>query len=438
VPATGTSAKAACITSDANMSCFFFFSYATGNDPDANRHKRQFFGDLEARIAAHRSYDNSAPKVGFLDADMVTGTDWQPELARALQTCRVFVYLQDQAYFNFTERPWCGREWRVFHDRLDEHTGRLPAGAQRPPLMIPVVWQILAKLPDAAGAVQFKSRNLGEVYSQLGLCEMKSRQEFNVAYATLVTNLADHIVETANTHRLEPLHALPDFQGIPNPFGPVAPKPPLRAAEKRGPRFVDFVYVVASRDQFEQSRPLLREKSRRCLDGYDQDGIAGAWRPYYPPIEKRVAAIAETLAYDKDLIPDRIDFGDDLIARLQDSKNKHRIVVLILDPWTVQLPEYYTRMREFGEQNFWNCVVVVPWNEDEETQQQTEILRGVIKELFFGLPPDVVRTQVRSTKEFVRDLGKAFLTAHQKIQAFAQVRRVRGAGPESLPVFSGV
>jgi hypothetical protein len=35
-------------------------------------------------------------------------------------------------------------------------------------------------------------------------------------------------------------------------------------------------------------------------------------------------------------------------------------------------------------------------------------------------------------------LGKAFLTAHQKIQAFAQVRRVRGAGPESLPIFSGV
>jgi hypothetical protein len=95
-----------------------------------------------------------------------------------------------------------------------------------------------------------------------------------------------------------------------------------------------------------------------------------------------VAAIAEKLAYDKDLIPDRIDFGADLIARLQDSKNKHRIVVLILDPWTVQLPEYYTRMKESGEQNLWKCVVVVPWNEDEETQQQAEILGGVIKELF--------------------------------------------------------
>jgi FxsC-like protein len=126
-----------------------------------------------------------------------------------------------------------------------------------------------------------------------------------------------------------------------------------------------------------------------------------------------------------------------LIARLRDSKNNHRIVVLILDPWTVQLPQYYSRMKEFGEQNFWNCVVIVPWNEDEETQQQAEILGGMIKELFFGLRPEVVRTHIRSTKEFVRDLGKAFLTAHQKIQEFAKVRRVRGTGPQSLPIFSG-
>jgi FxsC-like protein len=413
------------------MSCFFFFSYATGDDPEATSHKRQFFDDLETQISNHRDYDKSVAKVGFLDAEIPTGTDWKPGLATALKTCRAFVYLQEPIYFNFAERPWCGREWRVFRDRLDEHTRQLGADAQRPPLMIPVVWRIMPQLPDVVSAIQFKDRGLGDVYPQLGLFPMKSRPENNKAYVTLVANLANHIVQMANVHRIAPLADLPPMQDIADPFKPVtAPTPPPGKA-KEGPGYVDFVYVVAPKNEL--------RGHRKFLDGYDDTDDPRLWKPYFPPEQEPVAKIAERLAFKKNLMTDRIDFGPDLIKRLQDSQRAQRIVVAILDPWTLRLPQYHALMEEFGRINFWNCVVVIPWNEDDETRQQSDALDAIVSEIFFDLTPGRVRSQIRSSKDFVRMLAKAFLTARQKIEEYATLKKpVSGPGLRTLPGFAGV
>jgi hypothetical protein len=116
-----------------------------------------------------------------------------------------------------------------------------------------------------------------------------------------------------------------------------------------------------------------------------------------------------------------------------------RIVVAILDPWTLQLPEYYQMMKQFGTKNFWNCVVIIPWNEDDETVQERDALAAVVKQLFFGLSPDIWQSQIKSSKEFVKKLQKAFLTAHQKIEEYKTLndtlKPVSGPGLRTVPGF---
>lgn len=410
------------------MSYFLFFSYATGDDPDATRQKREFYDDLIAQVSKHRDFKAPARTVGFLDADMATGSEWEPELAAALKTCRVFVYLQEQAYFNFKQRPWCGREWQVFRSRLDEYVRALPAGVERPPLMIPVVWQLVARPPEAVAAIQFQHRLLGDAYPQLGVYAMKSRPATTVAYTDLLVKLADHIVCVTNSHTLAPLAGLPRFHDIPDPFAPrVEAQAKPRAATEGGPRCVDFVYVVASRNEIMGLRTVI--------DAYDANGDARLWRPYFPPTDDYIARMAEMLAHKKNLLPSRIDFGADLINRLQTAQDAHRIVVLITDPWTLRVPQYNAIMTAYGARNFWNAVVVVPWNEDNESRQEAATLEGIVKQVFFGLPADAVRSHIRSSKEFVKQLDKALLATRKKIEAYAEFRPVAGAGPRSVPGF---
>lgn len=412
------------------MSHFLFFSYATGDDPEITRHKRQFFDDLVVAVASHRDYAPDMTSVGFLDADMVPGADWGADLGSALQTCRVFVYLQEQAYFNFKDRPWCGREWHVFQTRVDDHVNQLPEGTPRPPLAIPVIWQRMPKLPKVAEAIQFQSRNLGDVYSRLGLGALKSRPEIAGHYVTFVTNLAHQIVTVANAHRLTALNVLPQYQNISDPWVPqIAQQLPPRIRDE-GPRYVDFVYVVATKDQI---RGL-----RTHIDGYDDNNDARLWRPYFPPAADHVANMAEMRAHKRNLIPSRIDFGPDLIDRLQAARDAQRIVVLIIDPWSLQVPECNAIMTTYGTRNFWNCVVVVPWNEDDETRQQASALANVAKQVFFNLREEAVLSQIRSSRDFVRQLEKAFLVAHKKIEDYATFRAVDGVGLRRVPGFSGV
>lgn len=413
------------------MSHFLFFSYATGDDPEVTQHKRQFFDDLIAQVSKHREFNLAAnPDPGFLDAEMRIGTEWEPMLAQALRTCKVFVYLQEPAYFDFKLRPWCGREWHVFRSRLKKLAATLEPTAECPPLMIPIVWRSMARVPDAAGALQFQHRQLGDVYERLGVYSIKSRPENNGAYTDLLVRLADHIVKTASIHDLPPSLDLPSFQDIHDPFSTHGRAQARGGSRVEGPRCVDFVYIVGKKAEL--------RNVRSALDGYDDGDDARRWKPYFPSADDHIAKIAEMLAHKKDRIPNRITFGPDLIDRLQEARTSQRIVVLIADPWTLQIPEYNSVMAKYRDTNFWNCAVVIPWNEDHETRQQAAMLEEVVNHLFSGLPKEVVRSQTRTSRELIKHLEKAFISTHKKIEEYAKFRVVNGTGPRHAPGFSGV
>jgi hypothetical protein len=78
--------------------------------------------------------------MGFLDVEgMPAGTNWDPELRRALGNCQMLVALLSVPYL---KSSWCGREWHAFESRA--RTVKAHAGPNQSSI-IPVRW---APIPE--------------------------------------------------------------------------------------------------------------------------------------------------------------------------------------------------------------------------------------------------------------------------------------------------
>src|ERR1700730_11670164 len=90
----------------------FFFSHSRQDREAPGRYLRQFFEDLEGRVADYTAHllDPKHP-LGTIDDRIPHGDDWDATLSDALATDRVFVAVISPLYF---ERTNCGREFGVF------------------------------------------------------------------------------------------------------------------------------------------------------------------------------------------------------------------------------------------------------------------------------------------------------------------------------------
>lgn len=346
------------------------------------RFQERFFDDLvEALIAERDSLDAQKVRIGFYDRDGIQlGDSWTHELAEALQTCRVFIYIQSPAYFS---KLWCGREWAVFRNRIERWMQGSGVPESRPPLMLPVLWKPATRNPPATVAVdiQYGHREFGEAYAQNGLHTLMNIARFRDDYNEFLSRLAQRILQVADTYPLPPGDlARIDFESIPNAFeasalaGLIGPNVPVAtpAREAVGPRYVVFVYVVGTRADL--------QNRRRMLEAYADDGCD--WRPYFPPHDRRVAWYAQHVVNDEDLNYEPLDLRPDLVQLLRNAEDENKIVILVVDSWTLNCSKYRDLMSEFDRHQFRNCCVVIPWNDDEETLGQAETLKRNLQQVF--------------------------------------------------------
>jgi FxsC-like protein len=363
------------------MDPLFFLSYAS--NPALKRFQERFFDDLvEALIAERDILDAQKARIGFYDREGIQlGDSWTHKLAEALRTCRVFVYIQSEAYFS---RLWCGREWTVFRNRIDSWMQDSEAPATRPPLMLPVLWKSATRNPPGtvAADIQYIHREFGEAYVQNGLHTLMNLERFRDNYQEFLSRLAQRILQVSDTHALPPGdRARIDFEAIPNAFealvptGPSGPNGPVAtsAREDVGPRHVVFVYVVGTRAEL--------QNWRRMVEAYGDDGWVD-WRPYFPPIDRRVARYAQGVVVDEDLNYERLDLAPDLVRILRKAEADNKIIILVVDSWTLNGSTYRDLMSDFDGHQFRNCCVVVPWNEDDETRGQADALKRQIQQIF--------------------------------------------------------
>ncbi len=304
--------------------------------------------------------------------------------------------------------------------------------------MIPILWVPPEfKIPTFAAEIQHSHRDFGEVYAKEGLLDlMRGMSDAQPEYWQFVKNLARTLYKAVSDHSLPSLDNLPEFDAVPNVFRSPSYQSPrnvtqfIPRAPATGPRWVQFVFVTARQDEIRQTR--------RLLEAYGDE--PDDWKPYFPGCDESAYRLAMSVAYSLDLKFETVEFAPDLIRKLEDARRARKIVVLFIDSWSLKLGAFQDVMVRFGDHNFWNSVVVVPWNEDEETLEHIAELKEVLDSTFYSLRENANQPLIVPWEQFLPELAEAVTRRRGSLLRAPDTvfRPVSGNGLRSKPTLSSV
>jgi FxsC-like protein len=423
------------------MSYLFFLSYAR-EDNKLDGLVKKFYEDLCKDIAGKIA--TSPDDVGFFDgAEIEPGAIWDQKLASALQQSSVFIAIYSPYYF---QKKFCGKEWAVFSSRVNAYAKGLPQGAEFPGLIFPVLWQkedyVLPRIPAALGKVQYKYDAYGKAYAEQGLRTMLRNKKFKQQYDDFISVLADDLIEASQEHKLPALPNLPPLDQVPETFPAQAADPaPVHGQGAQGaqgaqgqpqvaganPRYVKFIFLAGRRQEL--------QPFRASLDPYGESG--GEWRPWLPDPKDEVDLLVQEVIQRERLISDgAIPLDNELEKRLKEAEEGNKIVVILVDLWTLRLEDYRKHMRDVVDpKQFVNCVIVVPWNpQDAEAVNQRHTLEMLLQATFVNRTandsPDLL-TQIDSATKMKDRLAAMLQVTRSKIIKRAEVLR-KATGAEAI------
>lgn len=429
----------------------FFISYAR---EDQSPFLDTFLGDLveSVRIKAATSLEETA----FRDQSSIPlGGEWPSELVHALQGCRVFVPILTRGYF---KREPCGREWAFFRNRQD---AARPTGATRAPLVIPVLWGALRDVQRSAPRdvldIDLDGGDFGKEYLELGMDTFMRQRRFEDQRQIVIAGLARRIQDLAEgAHSLPPLAPAPSWRDV-KPLFPTPPPPPQGAGlgggamaggaipsgaqssevfrAPGGPRYVQFVIVAASADDFAAAARIGPPGGlARSPAFYGADPLE--WTPYRPDVCRPAGVMAVEVAASRDFYPTASATAtltdEQLIAQLKALEERNAIAVLLVDTWTLRIERYQRLMQRFDQSSFFNTAVVVVLNDkDGETVASQATLDSMVKATFFRRSHGDARTftAVRSAEQFKSELAGALDGARRRLMEYAAVQREVGFSP---------
>lgn len=392
---------------------WFFFSYARlDRDPYLKKFYNELADTVRLKVGGNRD------EVGFFDAeDIEPGQEWPATLAGALQVARVFVPVYTPSYF---ASEFCGKEWQVFEDRRK-------AAGDRPPVILPVLWtpedKLPSNLPEAVSDLQYSHEQFGGMYAKEGLWQLMRLSKYRDIRHEIIGGIAERIIEIGRKHALPALPALPSIKQVPSAFQPRPGAPASAAAPNPGnvgPRYVQFIFVAGRRNEFEL------QKLRQRLEYYGGEG-GPDWQPYLPDLAEEIAILAMGVAASEKLRYEAVPLDESLIQRLDAAERDNKVVAIIVDTWTLRLEQYHKFMREYDRRSYQNCVVLIPWNYDEETKLTEEKLKSAVQltfvNRFLARDPNSFIDTIRSPEELKTHLGRALNAARMRIFTIAEVKK---------------
>lgn len=400
---------------------YLFLSYARASDDEYFKIFLKEFVPLLREQLGLGSDDEAV----FRDADHIDlGEDWRQELNEAISTCKVFVPLYTPFFFT---RDYCGREWGAFRSRLT------PKGGKLPPLIRPLLWiPPRDPIPQVAGEVQYGHGDFGGDYARRGL-QYLIRLEKRAEYRELLTSFVEKLVAAVAAHPLPPTDPPLRIAEIPSAFLP----PPAEAAAAggeapSGPGAVEFVIVAGRRDELKAVRKRLEPYGGEPLE----------WRPYLPEVRRAIGLELQKIAVAEELLATCESLPADFIDRVRIALKRNRMVVVVVDVWSVRLAEYAAIMRTLDESSFLNCAILVAWNRsDEETVGAERALGQELRQLFenrFVTGDPMFHGRVDGPAELETRLRTVMQEVRRRIVEHAEVQRVsKGEGPNVAPQVSG-
>ncbi|MCI0388873.1 MAG: FxsC protein [Acidobacteria bacterium] len=372
----------------------FFFSYSRRDYENADIYLTTFLKDLSKEIRIRR-VSSKGEEVAYFDQHKLTrGDDWKQELLDALQTARTLVCLYSPNYF---ASEYCGKEWQVMHMRreqyLEEQRLAKKQKAKLPRIIKPIPWilpypQDFKTMSDPVGDAHYHFGSLTSGINTRGLLHVIRRRsvpEFELEYLDFIEGLASEIVNDAEDYPVGKLTEELKISGVSNAFvrkapAAAAPAAPVKTEPvelARGPNYVHFVYVAARPEEVQQN-------GRAQVNAYSHIG-GREWQPYYPPEESYIDTLAKNVASTKGLgfITRELAMSANLENDIEAAQNQHNLVILLVDSWTAGISPYKEWLNKFDKRRFFNCSVLVPWNEqDQETAAQCILLQERLQAAF--------------------------------------------------------
>lgn len=401
---------------------YFFFSYASANaHGEADAYVSKFFDDLVFEIE-QKAQPPVQGEIGFRDWESIdTGDDFRQKLIEGLRTCKVFVPLYSPYYFT---REACGKEWHAFSERLEEYAKTSANLRDLPPLIMPVWWAPVDldkyALSPAITSLKYTLDHLGEEYEfgekykNEGLLQLLQLDDPD--YKRFVTRFARRMREVCAVHALKDADPF-DWDGLPNAFH--LPATTAAAVAPPGPGHVEFMIAAGCATQF------AHLPTRQVCYGDRPEN----WRPYHPQFAKCIGPLVQATAAAADLTSLLVEVGPGLPERLKEAKKRQNIVVLIVDPWSLDVASIAEHLVEYDVVDLWNCVAFVTWNDDDvETQDNRATLKQRITEVFEnktapGHDTNTFRDDINSPHKLEADLAEVLVQIQQRIIERGQVMR---------------
>jgi TIR domain len=382
---------------------YFFFSYAR---KDLDPYLKRFFKDLVTKV------ENLAAREGvsFRDLeDMEPGDNWPETLATALQKSRVLVALYSVWYF---ERPYCGKEFQVFLDRV-----RVKGTTEK---IIPLLWHSKDwlsgnKLPPSSVAhIHYEHKDFPPQYLERGLNLMA--QNRNWLYKQFLDICAKRIVDLARKDPLPPYDKVPDLRRILNAFDtPGAGGEPVVVAAQ-GPRRIHLLFVGAPKRDV----------------GLSEGRTPWNWTPFVADPPQDILSLIEG-ALDRNSGFEGTALESISRDLLMDVRSKNSLPILVIDHSFLGNSEGRRALVSIIDDTQIDCGFLVILSEEANaSESRTEWLqfgqRNKAKSLAFA----------GSGREFQESLSRIVNELRQRTVEYSSVHRpVEGEGPSEKPLLRG-
>lgn len=397
---------------------YYFLSYAREDrNRDSGDTITTFHADLVEAVRVRTNWPYE--RVGFLETTAIgDGAGWPSELSAGLATCRAFVPVLSPTYF---DRAFCGKEWAVFAERLHAYEAMSGVNAKliRPVQL--VAPQHLGNEPAVVAPVQRTHDQYPPAYNDDGLMQLFKHHRAG-AYTRFVDAFAERLIAGVEAHELPAATAVPDIHAVESAFQQPGTQlaATLPEATPSGPRFAQFFFVAARRTE------LVGVRQNLSFYG-DEGGLD--WKPYQPEEGDEVAIIAQEVAALEKLRYEAQPLDDGFLAAIEHAVERNKIIVVLVDSWTVRLPQYRALMQQLDDREFDNCVVVIPWNlQDRETSGSRELLATAVQATFvkkaLRRDPRSFVDSPRSHRELKEELGRALVAARGRILERGAVLRM--------------
>jgi FxsC-like protein len=435
----------------------FFFSYPRPHTREAKKatiepYLQRFFDDLSDEVGEQLGLDPFI--VGFLDEEGIDlGDEWEKKVADALQVSKTMVCTYSPTYFN---RLYCGKEWKAFYDRCQQAVQQ-GNYASMPPLIKPVLWMPLLELPQVVAKLQYLLGNENSVVNTEGMrFVLKQIGNYNSEYVAYIGALARSITEDARRYPLPPMRGglkplaeiepfFPPPRGgaggaVPQP--PAAPAPAAAGANPSPllamPRHIRFIIAAAD--------PAMIGQGPRAVDPYREHG-ADEWKPFYSQDRREIGAIVQNVASGGDLglTSDFAPFDATIRDAVERAREERKIVILIVDSWSVTSVEKWRAILEEFEDRaqagaYFNCSVLVPWDENDlELKPRQAEIEAAVRGIFSRRASNsaLFRDSIRSEEQLRSTLREVIILLLAEIRKRAAVRRPIPPGLAQPPTISG-